>query len=58
MYLNELFTEFILISGYDPKSFCKVALDAQILAKKTVGRNLFINNFDIQERKYVVELAQ
>ena len=58
VYLNELFTEFILISGYDPKSFRKVALDAQLLAKKIVGRNLFINDFDIQEGKYVVELAQ
>ena len=56
--LHELFTEFILISGYDPKSFRKVALDAQLLAKKIVGRNLFINDFDIQEGKYVVELAQ
>ena len=58
MYLHELFTEFILISGYDPKNFCEVALDIQLLAKKIVGRNLFINDFDIQEGKYVVELAQ
>ena len=56
--MHELFTEFILISDYDPKSFRKVALDAQLLAKKIVGRNLFINDFEIQEGKYVVELAQ
>ena len=48
-HTSQLFTELISKSGYDPKDFRGVSIDDLPLVEEIAERNIFINDFDIQE---------
>ena len=52
------FTDFVAKSGYDPKMFPGVSDEDLPVVEEIVQRNIFIYDFDIQERDYVGERAR
>ena len=57
-HTSRYFTEFITKSGQDPKHFQGFSVLHQAFVERIVQRNIFINDFDVQERDYVGELAR
>ena len=45
-------------SGHDPKKFWWVSVEDSPIVEEIVQRNIFIYDFDIQEREYVGKLAR
>ena len=45
-------------SGHDPANFLRVSIEHIHIVQELIERNIFINNFDIQEGKNIRELAQ
>ena len=54
---SQLFIEFVSKSGSDPKNFRGVSVDDLPFVEGINERNIFINNFDIQEGEDVQEIA-
>ena len=54
---SQLFIKFVSKSGSDPKNFRGVSIDDLVFLEGINERNIFINDFDIQEREYVREIA-
>ena len=57
-HTSSYFTEFASKSGHDPKRFRGVSVEHLLVVEEIVHRNILIYDFDIQEGKYVGELAR
>ena len=57
-HTSRYFTELLSKSGYEPKKFRGVSVEDLPVVEEVVQINIFIYDFDIQEREYVGELAQ
>ena len=57
-HTSRYFTELKTQSGPYPKNFHGVSVEGLPVVEETVQRIIFIYDFDIQEGKYVGELAQ
>ena len=57
-HTSRYFTEVVSKSGYDPENFHGVSVEDLPVVEEIVQRNIFIYDFDIQEREYVGELAR
>ena len=57
-HTSRYFTEFITMSGVDPKNFRGVSVEDLHVVEETVQRIIFIYDLNIQEGEYVEELAR